>query len=104
MDISPIYIPEFQFGSKKIVPSKVLKLTPYVGIKNNLIIEYEPWALCISSKDRISLIEDLSKSIIFLWKEFVEKNDSKLENHALKVKYRLMEDFSTLESSYPIIN
>ncbi len=102
MDLSPIYISEFEFGDKKIVPNKGLKLTPYMGVKDNIIIDYEPWALCISAKDRLSLIKELRKNIHFLWMEFVEEMDSKLEKHALKVKYRLMEDFSAFESSDPI--
>jgi hypothetical protein len=104
MDFSPIYISEIDFGGIKIVPNKRLKLIPYKGIRNNFLIEYEPWALSISAKDRISLLVEIKKHIYFLWTEFAEELDSNLENHALKVKYRLLEDFSAFKSSDPIAN
>lgn len=105
IDLSPILLTEFYFKGLRIVPNRKIKLHPYLCDKGKRIrIEYEPWALCISGDNRSSLIKELHKNIYVLWVEFAEESDSNLEKHALKVKNRLISDFSALKSSDPITN
>jgi hypothetical protein len=105
MDLSPIYLSEFQFKDIKIIPNRKIKLFPYLCDKGrNIRIEYEPWALCVSGEDRPSLIKELREHLYVNWIEFAEEDDSNLDRHALKIKYRLIEDLSAFKSSNPITN
>lgn len=104
MDLSPIYLDEFEFNGLKIRPNKKIRLTPYLGDKNYIRIEYEPWALCVFAKDRTTLLKNLIEQLYVLWVEFAEELDSKLGKHSLKIKQRLLEDFSAFKSSDPVID
>ncbi|MBA3756881.1 MAG: hypothetical protein H0X02_11915 [Nitrosomonas sp.] len=97
LDLSPFKVSQIPFGNQALRFREALEIEPKLTEdKQALTLEHAELGIMVLGATREELASELHSQITFLWKEYAQEEDSKLDEHALAIKNKLLAAISEI--------